>query len=245
MASALHRTSDVIVDTARQQILRFASVMAVVNLLLPVGLFVYTEITGQRYWQPYRGEDNLATWFSTVQLLLIGGVAYVNYRTVGLTQRLDLGGTPRRPWIWLVFALGFVFLALDERFDVHEALRENVFRPAGLFVDLRYVSAGDIGLYLYFLIGLMVTPFLLPELRRRPVSLLLFSAALLLTLATVIMDSLKGSTLREWPIRHFWDYVFEEVAEIWAQLLFLLSFLVVLYARLVEMKGRRGSGGSG
>ena len=47
-------------------------------------------------------------------------------------------------------------------------------------------------------------------------------------------------TLGNWPFRTFWDYPFEEVGELWAQLLFLLSFLVVLDGRLGQL-GAKGA----
>ncbi len=232
----------VITKTARQEAHYFGIIMVVVNLLLPVGVFVYAHFIGEAYWKMFRGTFNAASWFSSVQLLLIGIVAYGNYELFGLLRRFAGAGAGPRQWIWLVFALGFIILGLDERFGIHEALRDHVFRQAGLFVGSPYLIAGDGGLYLFFCIGLVFTPFLVGELRRWPPSSLLFAAALVLTLATIVIDSLKGSAMRDWPFRLFWDYAFEEVGEIWAQLLFMLSFLIVLHGRLGELNTGQGTG---
>jgi len=200
-----------------------------------MGVLLYAKITGKDYWTLFWGEHNAITWFSTVQLLLIGLVAYVNHEASALMRRLEIAGSARHQWIWLVFALGFVFLALDERFEIHEALREDVMQPAELFVGIPYLKPGDIGLFLYFMVGLGFAWFLFGELRRQPLSLVFFAAALLLALSFMVVDSLPKPVTRSWPLGRFWTSVYEEGAELWAQFLFLLSFLTVLRGRLKQL----------
>lgn len=183
----------------------------------------------------FRGEDTVIEWFSSIQLLVLAFVAYVTYYTTGLLRRLGSTHVADHQWVWLALAFGFVILGLDERFDIHEALRDNFFRPAGLFVDVPYVISGDVGLYLFFVIGVLLSPLLWGELGRWPPSRTCFSAALVLTLLVVIIDSLKDSAMRDWPYVQFWNYTFEEVGEVWAQLLFLLAFLLVLNGRFGQL----------
>ena len=226
-----------IAETARQETRRFALIMVAVNLLLPLGVYLYAHIIGEPYWKLLRGTFNAVSWFSSVQLVLIGILAYGNFELLGLLRRIAVAGAAPRPWVWLVFAVGFILLGLDERFGIHEALRNEVFRPAELFVGNPYLVDGEAGLFLFFFIGLVFTPFLIGELRRWPPATTLFTAALVLTLATIVVDSVKDSAMADWPFQQyrFWDYVFEEVGEIWAQLLFLLSFLIVLHGRLGQL----------
>ena len=163
-------------------------------------------------------------------------VAYANYAVHRVLRRGAVPQLARHDWVWLVFAVGFLVLGLDERFDFHEALRDRFFRPAGLFLEVPYVIPGDVGLFLAFGVGLVFSGLLLAELRRWPPAPALFAAALGLSLAVVIIDGLPDVTLRGWTFRAFWDYPFEEVGELWAQLLFLLSFLVVLNGRLGQLE---------
>lgn len=229
-----------LVDAATRETFRLAVLMGAVSVLLPLGVLLYAQITGKDYWTLFWGERNAITWFSTVQLLLIGLVAYVNHEASALMRRLEIAGSARHQWIWLIFALGFVFLALDERFEIHETLREDVMQPAEMFVGIPYLKPGDIGLFLYFVVGVGFAWFLFAELRRQPLSLVFFGAALLLALSFMIVDSLPKPVTRSWPLGRFWTSVYEEVAELWAQFLFLLSFLTVLRGRLKQLTRELG-----
>ena len=194
------------------------------NLLVPGGILLYAEWSGQHFSKLFWGEDNLVTWFSSVQLLLIAGVAY-------LVFEVSVSAKVGSKWCWALLSLGFVFLALDERFEIHENLRDRVFIPADLFTDIPKLQAGDAGLFLYFGVGLIVAVFLWRELRDWPWAARLFSAALILTAVVLVIDGMGWPEVRHWPMRRFWTSVFEETGELWAQLLFLLSFLIVLAGR--------------
>ncbi len=227
-------------EAARRQTRRIGVAFAAVDVLLPLGLLVFALLSGRAFWKLFRADDAPTEWLSSVQCLAVAGVAYANYavrRALGPDREAD-GGRPATPaWVWLVFAVGFVLLGLDERFDFHEMLRDRVFRPAGLFLDIPFVTPGDVGLFLAFGVGVAFSRLLLPELRGWPPALPVFVAALALTGVVVLIDGLDDATLREWPLHTFWDYPFEEVGELWAQLGFLVAFLVVLRGRLGELAG--------
>ena len=218
---------------------RFGGLMIALNVLLPAGLAVYSVTAGEAYWYIFRRELAPLEWFSSVQLLLIAAVAHLNYLLAGYLQGSHGADTARHRWVWLILALGFVLFSLDERFDIHEALRDDLFRPLGVFEGVPWLIDGEIGLYLFFAVGLIFTPFLWRQLRISDLALGLFVAALILTLPSIVIDSLTD--IEHWPMWRFWDYAFEEVGEAWAQLLFLLSFLVVLHTRLERLKGERGN----
>ena len=226
-----------ITASAIGQARRVVIAMAVINVLLPTSLFVHAGLTGEDYWDFFDGERNAITWFSTLQLLVVGLVAYANYALIGLLKRAGAGAPTDRRWIWLVFALGFVFLGIDERFEVHEALRDNVLIPADLFVGLAWARPGDIVLHLYLGIGLILTGFLISELRRAPRALTLFLAAIGLSGIVVVIDALPLDLVSQWPGSPFWDSAFEEMGELWAQFLFLCSFMAAFVARLKRLLG--------
>lgn len=223
---------------ATRDIRRFAVLMCILNLLIPLGLLAYAFITGRRFWLVFWGEDNLITWFSSLQLVLVALTAYLNLRVAALWRQLS-GEESRKYWIWLVFALGFLFLALDERFEIHEALREGIIAQHGEVSIIPWARPADIGLYLYLVIGLMMGAFLVSELRVGYRGLLLFGLAVAVAASVTVVDSLPKDLTRQWPLefRRFLTSVFEESGEIWAQLLFLLSFLSVLKQRLTWLGG--------
>jgi hypothetical protein len=234
-----------LIASARRQLRRVALLLGTVDLLLPLGLLAYAAASGQRYWDLFWGEGNAITWFSSVQLLVVAGAAYANHQTARLTAGVDDDARSTRAWVWGVFALGFLFLALDEEFELHETLRERVLKPGHLFGDIPFISPGDVGLWIYLAVGLAFTAFLLLELRRHRVALGLFVAALVLTASFTVIDSLPPEM--ELQIGFFWTSFYEESGEIWAQWLFLASFLSVLDTRLAALGGglkpsRRGSG---
>ena len=230
-ASAAAVSPLLLADAGRRQLRFFGAALIAVNLLLPMGLITAANLAGKDYAEYFWGERNVITWFSSVQLLLIALVAYADHEAAALLERLGVGDLSKRRWIWLVFALGFVFLSIDERFEFHEYLRDEVFRPRDLFV-LPFLRKSDVSMYVYILVGLVLGYFLLAELRLRRLALGLFGGGVLVATASVVVDTLDKSITREWPFHHFWTSAFEEVGEIWAQMLFALAFLVLLDARL-------------
>lgn len=216
----------------RQDLRRFGWLMIVLNLLVPAGIFLYAAAIGEDYWYLFWGEDNLITWFSAMQLLMVGGVAWFNAEAGALARRLHGREAARHPWIWWLFAAGFLFLALDEQFRIHEQVRDNFLKPGGLFVDLEYVRPGDVLFYFYFLVGLGLAWFLFSELRRFPGSLWFFGGALVVAASVAVIDALPEARVNTWPMSRFWTSAYEEIGENLAEMLFLLAFLAVLTGRI-------------
>jgi len=221
--------------------IRVLAVLAcALNVLFPLALLAYAGWRREAPWTMFWGEGNAITWFSAGQLLLIAAIAYLNNEAAVILD--GLGEAQPRRWIWLVMALGFVFLAADELFQVHEAIRDDILRPRGLFSGIPLVKPGDVTLLFYAGIGMAAAVFLVGELHRHPPALGLFVAAVALTTCILSVDALDKDIIGQWPMPRFWTSVFEEVGEIWGQLLFLLSFLVVL-GRRIERAQRLGTAG--
>lgn len=220
---------------ASREIRMLALVAVAANMLIPAAMYCLAIVTGEAYWRMFRGQAHAVDWFSSLQMLLIALVAYANYQLAGVACRVGRSRVPRHRIMWAVFAVGFVVLALDERFSFHEALRDRVFRPSSLFTDVDWMISGDVGLYLFLLIGIACSLFLLDDLRQARHAMVLFIAALVVAFPTFVIDSMRDSAMAGWAWRRFLDYTFEEVGEIWAQLLFLLSFLRVLAWRAQDV----------
>ena len=75
----------------------------------------------------YTGEGEPITWLSFAHLLVISGIAgsIFYYRTDG---RLHAGMWRSPMLIWLLIALGFLFLAVDEVAKIHESLDRSFHR---------------------------------------------------------------------------------------------------------------------
>lgn len=223
---------DDIVRWLRRHVIYLGVVMAVGNLLVPAGNFAFAAATGEDYWHPFLGEGNTITWFSTVQLMIVGIAAYANHQAIGLVGARGYE-VPSR-WIWLLFGAGFVFLGLDELLEIHEALRDDVLAPRGVGSSIPFLRTGDFGLYIYLAVGLVMTGFLVSHLARNRAALGCFVGAMLIAASVVVVDGLPKEF--EERMSYFWTSVFEEVGEIWAQLLFLYAFLIILYHRLGELE---------
>jgi hypothetical protein len=212
--------------------------MVAVNIVVPVGLYIVGLAGGIGPGLMFGGEGNVITWFSTSQMIVIGIVAYLNAVVIWWRRP---AGQPRfgSAWLWLTFAAGFVFLAADEQLMIHEWLRHEVFVPRELFTTFAYVEEGEVGLAICVVVGLVLMVFLGREMGWRSTTFRLFVAAAVLSTIVVATDAVPFPT-RARAVRALgWEgkpgdvlAPSEEVGECWGQLLFLLSFLAALRARI-------------
>ena len=224
-----------IAQAGRRFVRHAAATFAAVDLALPLVLLVYAGATQQAFWGFFRFDDAPSEWLSSVQCVAIAMLAWANYVVHRALHSVRTPGLFAHAWVWWIFAAGFLLASLDERFDLHEMLRDQLLVPAELFIELPWIVPGDVGLWFAFVVGLPFAMLLLEELRRWPPALALFASAVMLTLPVIMIDSFSDATLRDWPFRTFWDYPFEEIGELWAQLLFLLAFASVLRGRLGQL----------
>lgn len=213
--------------------------LVAVNVVFPaiVGLAAWP-----RPWRAFDGETSPLNWFSSVQCLLIAAVACAAWVVTLLGGRI--GTEPvRRAWPWLLFAAGFALMSLDEQFSGHEAIREGLLKPNEIFTGFDLLMPGDVVLIFYVVAGAAAAFFLLPELKRNRPSLILFVAAVCLIGVTAVQDALDLESVATRTFRH-WQTILEELGEIWAQLMFAVAFLLILFGksrRLLEGIATAGS----
>ncbi len=155
------------------------------NVLL---LALLTIAGWPEWWLYINYERSPLTWFSSVQLLLLAATA----AAVAVVMRVPREGAtetrgPAR-W-WLALALAMVFLALDERFQFHERLREGVFKPHGIGTELPGIAAGDFVLVFYAAAGLFVATKLWRCFSGDHLARAYFGAALALALLATVFDA--------------------------------------------------------
>ncbi len=134
---------------------------------------------------------------------------------------------------WIILTLGFLYLTLDEKFAIHETIREEYFKPNNLTLEfLFWVEKGDYVLMFVFLVGLCAMPILYKEIKKYRKSMILFLLALIFTAGAVFTDSidLKGI---DFSLQKFIQYM-EEVFETTGMLLFLNSFVGILIEKRKE-----------
>ncbi len=220
------RLENTLAELARAQRWVLGSLVAV-NVLFPVLLFVGAW---PEPWRGFAGEESPINWLSTLQCALIAVIAFALWCLTEIGRRAGTEPLQRR-WPWLLFSAGFLAMAADERFRGHELIREKFLKPRGVLTDVDFLLPGDVALIAYVAVGLVLSWFLLDELRQIRASLVLFVAAIVLIGISAVQDSLDLGFFHNRGFRHF-QTIAEELAEVWAQLLFAASFLLLLFHKL-------------
>lgn len=148
---------------------RTVVVLAALAVLIPLAL------AGARWpswWSWIAAEDTPMTWLQSVGLLVTGALAaFAGYVTL-LRAASGVAGAgdaerPRRlrllsgrPVVaWSVLASAFIALALDERFAIHERIRDRVLAPRDIRLPfLPWVGPGDFLILLVAVVGLLALP---------------------------------------------------------------------------------------
>ena len=196
------------------------------NLLAPLLL---TLAGWPKPWRAFDGEESPINWFSSTQCAVIACLALLIYAMTVLGRRAGTDSIPRA-WPWAMFAVGFLAMSADEGIQGHERIREEFLIPHGLFVDSDLFMAGDVVLMVYVLVGLGLSWFLWAEIRRERASLIAFIVALVLIGVAAFQDALDVEFVQSRSYRHF-QTIAEELAEIWAQMLFAGAFVKLLFLK--------------
>jgi hypothetical protein len=197
--------------------------VCLVSVLVPAVLVIATAalfVGGLPNWWKYLApEQSPMTWVQSVMLvascLLAGLVA---------AQEWLHGGPLRTLLPFLLLGAGFGWLALDERFAVHERLRDNVLAPRGIRVPLLpWVGAGDFLLLGYAVAGLLVLRLVVPALRNDRRARLLFLVGVAFAAAAVAADSVDPDRFSV-PVERI-EQTIEEIVELAGDTLFFLALL--------------------
>jgi hypothetical protein len=202
------------------------------NLLFPLLLFL---VGLPKPWRAFDGEESPINWFSTAQCAIVAAIALATCFLTMLGRQAGTDPIPRS-WPWALFALGFLGMSADEALQGHERIREQVLKPRGWFPHVDWLIDGDIVLMAYVLAGACFGWFLLAELRRNRKSLVAFGIAVLLIGTSAFCDALAFEFMDRPSVRHV-QTIAEELAEIWAQMLFAAGFLWLFFQKLRALAG--------
>jgi hypothetical protein len=169
-------------------------------------------------------EQSPMTWLQTVILVVAGVLA-------GLVaaRRWLTGG---RLYPWVVLAAGLAWLAVDDRFVIHERLRDEVL--AGRIPDLiPWGKPGDIVLVVYAVGGIVLTRSLERDLRHDRAARWAFLAGLVLLGLAVAVDTVDPESLTR--SQELAAATVEESLELFGDTAFMLSMALVT---VVALAGR-------
>ena len=141
---------------------------------------------------------------------------------------------------WLVAALGFLVLTADERFALHERLRDNVLAPAG--GGLPWGSPGDYLLLAALLASIPVLRRLVALLRAHPHALGFFAAGVGLAVVAVAADTVDVEAMAVRVERI--EQTLEEVVEALAASLLAAGLFLSLAGMLARLGSRGGAEGA-
>lgn len=196
-------------------------------LVVPALLFAAQYPT---WWVWIAQEQVPMTWFQSVTLVVAGVVAGLGWFVAGL---LDL----RHRRGLALLAVGFCALAFDERFAVHERLRDGYLAPRDVRLPLlTWIAPGDFLLLLVGVVGLVLLPVVLRSMREDRWATALLVVGVLLACITVGTDSIDPHT---WSVEgERVQQTLEEVLELGAGLAFLGAVALRLLGMLEELGAR-------
>ncbi|XQQ05990.1 MAG: hypothetical protein EDM05_67655 [Leptolyngbya sp. IPPAS B-1204] len=158
-----------------------------IAVLAGVGRAIYLERPITRYFH----EKEYITRLSLIQLLIAAGIALVVCRLS--SSKFKFEGWRSPCILWLMIAIGFLFLAVDEAFELHEDFFQvAIFTAFNLKRNFITVRIHDFIVLLYGLVGIGLIYLYLPTIKqnysRRMLRHLTVGFALLLVM--VILDTL-------------------------------------------------------
>ena len=175
-----------------------------------------------RWWEWVAPEQTPMTWLQSVVLV----IAAVGALLVGHVLRLR--GTPR-PTAWWLLGLGFAGLAVDERFALHERIRDGVLAPRGVSVPfLPWVAPGDFLVLAIGVTGLAVLPLVWRAFRDDAGARAALVIGVGMAVVAVGMDSIDPST---------WSVAAERVQQTAEEVVELASGLALLTAVGLRLLG--------
>ncbi len=198
------------------------------------------------WWNLIAKEQTPMTWVQSVILvltsaaaLLVGMLTRMSRHSTGWhptgsaqpTERTPLGWVAARLW-WFV-AAGFLAMALDERFAIHERVRDRILAPRDIHLPfLPWVGPGDFLMLLVALCGLVVFPLLYRALGPDPAARRSLVLGLVLAVIAVGADSIDPAGMSIEMER------LEQTAEECLEYGAALGFLVAVVLRLLSLLGR-------
>ena len=176
-------------------------------------IFILFFVRWPKWWELTIPELSPLSWMQTLLLFLIAITGFLCAMLCYLESNTD-----ELRW-WSFFGTGFILLIMDDRFAIHERLRDSILAPRHIKIPIFFwTEYGDFILLIYLIIGLYFGCKMLRIFRQRKSAVILFLAATAVSITAVLLDSFSyaGDSLAVQRIEQF----VEELLEIGGMLCF-------------------------
>lgn len=195
------------------------------SIALPL-LLVIAFIAGRwpEYWKWIASEDTPMTSLEVTVMYTTALVCWTGAAQCYLHSDL------MRSKKWGALGFGFLWLAMDDRFAIHERIRDHILIPHNISIPFLPIGPGDFILLIYAMAGLVLLPWFLAIFKvHRPAKFRLISGVIVAGFA-VLLDAYDWHQTSLEAQR--FEQTIEEIFELIAQILFLQACLMAVMAEL-------------
>lgn len=186
---------------------------SIVVTMVSIIFFTIMGVLKNEYWRYIIYEKSPMGYYEATVLFLCFGLSLINcIKYYKDNNKINI----RRA----VIVAGFFYLFLDEKFAIHEYIREQILKPNKIKIDILYwMEPGDYALLGVLILGLITAIFLLKELKKNKRGFIFFIIGVLFSIMAVLDDSLnlKGMNIE---IQKMIQYA-EEIIETCGMICFL------------------------
>jgi hypothetical protein len=201
--------------------------LIIATMIIPaLSVMFFLGAQWPQYWQWIATED---TPMTTLQVAIMYTMALCCWAIASLHYLRFNGAKNVR---WLVLGSSFFWLALDDRFAIHERIRDKILAPRHISIPFLPMAAGDIILPLYMIIGLLLLKWLLPIFQENKTVRNRFLAGIFVAAFAVTIDAYDIHRLDIHAERL--EQTAEEIFELIAQILFLQGAIFAWFKALAD-----------
>jgi hypothetical protein len=202
------------------------SLLLITTIFPALSVLVFVAAQWPQYWKWIATED---TPMTTLQITMMYSISIVSWANAGLNYlRFNTAKSSR----WLVLGCSFFWLALDDRFAIHERIRDSVLAPRNVVIPFLPIAAGDFVLLFYMAVGLLSLKWLLPIFRETKTIRNRFLAGVTVAALVIVVDAYDIHRLDINAERL--EQTVEEVFELIAQTLFLQGAVTAWFKSIAD-----------
>lgn len=203
---------------------------------LMIGIAIGRAILLERSPMRYFGENGFITWFSVCQLLFIAYLCWQISR-LRFQENFQLVSWKNPKIFWQIITGGFIFLALDEYWEIHERFDKNLHNFFSLNDAGITGRIDDFIILFYVLVSLFFLHIFKNEFQKFTSASRWFLTGFSLSFLTIFLDMLSHNKeiLSPWIENyeqlnnaHHWFTTIEEIPKIFAEGAFIIAFYYCL-----------------
>lgn len=193
---------------------------SIIITLAVITLFTLVGIMKKDYWSYIIYEKSPMGYYEAMLLFLcfiVAGMNLMKYYREKNKINISRG----------IITLGFFYLFIDEKFGIHENIRERILKPNGVKIDFLYwMEPGDYALLGILIMGIIMALIIFKELKENKRGFLFFIIGVCFSAIAVLDDSmnLRGMDIN---IQKMVQYA-EEILETCGMVCFLNSVVTVM-----------------